>query len=175
MTIEPGKPTSGPPGLPPGISPGVSRGEAMSRVDALDTVESELSCLWRRERALSLHFAGRIHPTLGPGSYRLLIIVLQRAPIRVTDIAIALDVRKATISRRIAHLEGLGLITRHTDSGDRWAHFLDLTAEGARTVTAVQRQRQAEFQRTFLQWAPADVADLVSLLDRLNTMRMTDV
>ncbi|WDF35113.1 MarR family transcriptional regulator (plasmid) [Arthrobacter agilis] len=147
----------------------------MSRVDALDTVESELSCLWRRERALSLHFAGRIHPTLGPGSYRLLIIVLQRAPIRVTDIAIALDVRKATISRRIAHLEGLGLITRHTDSGDRWAHFLDLTAEGARTVTAVQRQRQAEFQRTFLQWAPADVADLVSLLDRLNTMRMTDV
>lgn len=156
------------------VKPGRPAGEMLSGEDALEIVENELSCLWRRERALSLQVANRIHPTLGPGSYRLLVVLLQRAPIRVTDIATALDVRKATISRHITHLESLGFITRRMDPHDRRAHFLGLTAEGFRTVTEVQRQRQDEFRRTFLQWTPTDIADLTSLLDRLNTMKVTD-
>jgi DNA-binding MarR family transcriptional regulator len=59
-------------------------------------------------------------------------------PTRVSDLATLIDVERSTVSRRVAELVSLGLVTRSVDPDDRRAAVLRLTKPGQRALGRIQ-------------------------------------
>ena len=136
--------------------------------DALDTVEHELAVLLRRARAFSGQFAREFHPDLDASAYALMIWLDDVGSARLTDLAAFFGVGKPTVSRQIQLLERLELVTRTADDTDRRAQTLSLTPDGAARLHLVRAARRERFRTVFSTWPEQDVAELGTLLGRLN-------
>ncbi|WP_461011242.1 MarR family winged helix-turn-helix transcriptional regulator [Streptomyces capparidis] len=134
----------------------------------MDALERELSVLLRRARANMAEMARELHPDLEPGAYGLLMRLEGAGPQRATELASFFGVGKATMSRQLRALEGLGLVAREPDPADGRAYLLTLTDEGRRRFTGVRTARRARYLEMMAAWDRAEVAELARLLHRLN-------
>ena len=86
---------------------------------------------------------------------------------RSRELADAARLDPSTMSRRLASLEGRGLIARQPDPSDRRAQILTLT-EAGRAAVKKERDRRVEMVTDALAgWDAADKAELARLLGRL--------
>ncbi|MBA0051554.1 MarR family transcriptional regulator [Streptomyces sp. AJS327] len=139
------------------------------QLDELLDLERELAVLLRRARATSGEMAREVHPELEPAAYGLLVRLAEAGSQRATDLAQYFGVGKATISRQLRALDGLGLVVRTPDPADGRASLVRLTSEGRERFTRVRDARRARYARKMASWDRAEVAELARLLHRLNT------
>jgi DNA-binding MarR family transcriptional regulator len=110
----------------------------------------------------ALVFAARLHrfrasqrlSALGlfAGQDRLLLVLAQRGQLTVGDLADALQVRPPTVSKTVARLSALALVTRNSSDGDgRIVHvgLTDLGRNVAGQVAELDRALEAEFTEGF--------------------------
>ncbi|BBJ41000.1 transcriptional regulator [Streptomyces antimycoticus] len=131
-------------------------------------LERELAVFLRRARAASGELAREVHPELESAAYGLLMRLEDAGPQRATDLAGFVGVGKATMSRQLRALEGLGLVTRTPDPADGRAFLMELTEEGRSRFRAVRVARRARYARRLAAWERNEVAELARLLHRLN-------
>lgn len=135
---------------------------------AIESLEQELSVLWRRARAASQRVAKAVHPNLEPAAYGLLVLLQRRGPLRLTDLAAAIGVGKPSVSRQVVLLETLGLVGKQADPEDGRAQAISLTALGREQLVSTQRAREEHFRSVLASWDEGEVRALSTLLHKLN-------
>src|SRR6478735_5110421 len=93
-------------------------GTGATSEEALADVERQLSLLWRRARSMSQQLSRQVHPEMEPAAYGLLSVLRTKGPIRLTELASCIGVGKPSVSRQVAFLEGLGLVSKQADPLD---------------------------------------------------------
>ncbi|CAH0171342.1 Transcriptional regulator SlyA [Arthrobacter sp. Bi26] len=135
---------------------------------ALDAVENQLSLLWRRGRSISHQLSRQVHPDMEPAAYGLLSVIRKQGPIRLTDLASCIGVGKPSVSRQIAFLEGLGLVSKEADPLDGRAQSIRLTPEGEERMHQVQDARREVFRERLAEWPAEDLQALAMYMAKLN-------
>jgi DNA-binding MarR family transcriptional regulator len=90
------------------------------------------------------------------------------APVRLTDLALALGLDPSSVSRQVTALERFGLVVREKDPADQRAQRLHLTDKGSDVVAALRRARAEALERLTPGWSAHDIDDLTDRLARLN-------
>ncbi|WP_441250282.1 MarR family winged helix-turn-helix transcriptional regulator [Kitasatospora sp. McL0602] len=138
--------------------------------EAFLAVEREVALLFRRGRSRAADMSRRVHPALEGVAYSLLGFIEESAPVRLTDIGLHFGVGKATISRQIKVLEGLGLVAREADPLDRRSSLVSLTEDGAVRYLRARGGRMARFRELMATWETVDVEQFADLLQRFNDL-----
>jgi DNA-binding MarR family transcriptional regulator len=99
--------------------------------------------------------------------YSVLARIEQFGPIRLTDLAAAMEIDISTASRHVRALEDRQLVLRHCDPNDLRARRLDLTEAGIAVLRQAHTARLAAIRERLAVWSPTDVAELARLLERL--------
>jgi DNA-binding MarR family transcriptional regulator len=141
---------------------------------AIEVLEEQTSVLWRRERTTSHALAKNVHPEMEPAAYGILMLLQREGSLRATDIATSIGVGKPSVSRQLAGLERLGLVSRQLDPSDARSQRVLLTALGQQQLTAAQTGRRSAFTALMRSWNPEDVEKLGLLIARLNSTYTKD-
>ncbi len=141
---------------------------------AIEVLEEQTSVLWRRERTTSHALAKNVHPEMEPAAYGVLTLLQREGSLRATDIATSIGVGKPSVSRQLAALERLGLVSRRLDPSDARSQRVLLTARGQQQLAAAQAGRRTAFTALMRSWDPDDVETLGLLIARLNSTYTKD-
>ncbi|MEW1545255.1 MarR family transcriptional regulator [Streptomyces tsukubensis] len=131
-------------------------------------LERELAVFLRRARAQSGEMAREVHPGLESSAYGLLVRLEDAGAQRATDLAAYFGVGKATMSRQLRALEGVGLVVREPDPADGRASLVRLTEEGMERFRRVRDARRERYVRKLAGWDRGEIAELGRLLRQLN-------
>ena len=104
---------------------------------------------------------------LDRGGYWVLAKLNVLAPIRLSDLAGALELDASTVSRHVKTLSEAGLVGRESDPDDRRAALLTPTEEGRRALEASRALRLRSLRQATAAWPDSDRELLVDLLERL--------
>ena len=99
--------------------------------------------------------------------FPLLVLVQQFGPIGVVDLAGRIGRDYTTVSRQVARLEELALVTRRGRAADRRVREAEITPRGKVATDALDAARERMALAVFQDWSPADLDDLVRLLRKL--------
>jgi DNA-binding MarR family transcriptional regulator len=110
----------------------------------------------------------RVRTRLSDARARLLSVIEERGPARVSDLA-ALDYcSQSTITTQVRRLEGAGLVSRTTDSADARAVRIRITAKGRSVLAQVHADRGAVIDQRL---AGLDDADRQTLAQAVRIIR----
>ncbi|MEC5190582.1 DNA-binding MarR family transcriptional regulator [Arthrobacter sp. MP_M7] len=152
----------------PADGPGIPGGTDEPTDAALTAVEHQLSLLWRRARSISHHLSRQVHPDMEPAAYGLLSVIRRQGAMRLTDLASSIGVGKPSVSRQVALLERLGLVSKEADPLDGRAQMIRLTPTGEERMHEVQDARREVFRDRLGEWPTSELQNLSSSLARLN-------
>ncbi|HEX7201978.1 MAG TPA: MarR family transcriptional regulator [Arthrobacter sp.] len=136
---------------------------------ALQNVEHQISLFWRRTRAISNQLSRQVHPDMEPAAYGLLTVIRREGPIRLTDLAMNIGVGKPSVSRQIAFLESIGLVSKEADPLDGRAQSIRLTPKGEEKMHQVQDARRQVFRERLGEWPVQDLEELARYMAMLNS------
>ena len=136
--------------------------------EALAAVEHQLSLLWRRARSMSQRLSRQVHPEMEPAAYGLLSVLRTKGPIRLTELASCIGVGKPSVSRQVAFLEGLGLVSKQADPLDGRAQAISLTAQGEEKMHLVQDARREVFRERLAEWPTGELEAFAGYMAKLN-------
>jgi DNA-binding MarR family transcriptional regulator len=111
--------------------------------------------------------SGEAPKGLDRGGYWVLAKLATLAPIRLSDLSVALDLDPSTVSRHIKALWNAGLVGRESDPDDGRAALLSPTEAGHRSLEASRALRLRALADSMASWPQADRSRLVELLERL--------
>ncbi len=111
--------------------------------------------------------SGEAPKGLDRGGYWVLAKLAHLAPIRLSDLSIALELDPSTVSRHIKTLWHAGLVGRESDPDDRRAALLTPTEAGRQALEASRALRLQALADAMKGWPEADRTLLVDLLERL--------
>jgi DNA-binding MarR family transcriptional regulator len=97
-----------------------------------------------------------------------LVNVELHGPIGVLDLAELLDQNHPKVSRTLARLEALGLVSRRPAAHDRRIKTAVVTPKGRRTVEAINRGRRRLLEDALRDWSDRDRATLARLNRRFS-------
>lgn len=98
--------------------------------------------------------------------FRLLVAVERMGPIGVVELAERVGLDYTTVSRQVAKLDGLGLVTRRGSTADRRVREAIITPEGKLMTDKIDAARERMSRAIFDKWDEKDIADLVRLMRR---------
>ncbi|WP_211275902.1 MarR family winged helix-turn-helix transcriptional regulator [Thalassospira mesophila] len=101
--------------------------------------------------------------TLDRALFPLLVLVEKIGPIGIVDLAERVGRDHTTVSRQIAKLENLSLITRQPAPTDKRVHHAVIAPAGKKMTDAIDRARERIGQAIFDQWDEHDLSELVRL------------
>jgi DNA-binding MarR family transcriptional regulator len=104
---------------------------------------------------------------LDRGGYWVLAKLASLAPIRLSDLSIAVELDPSTVSRHIKTLWNAGYVGRENDPEDKRASLLSPTEAGYRELEASRALRLRALAETMSNWPEADRTMLVELMERL--------
>lgn len=152
----------------PAVGPDAS-GSTENSVDAaLRTVEHQISLFWRRGRSISQQLSRQVHPDMEPAAYGLLTVIRREGPIRLTELASCIGVGKPSVSRQIAFLESIGLVSKEADPLDGRAQTIRLTPKGEEKMHQVQDARREVFRERLGEWPVEELQTLAAYMAKLN-------
>lgn len=152
----------------PAEGPGITGGADDSTETALTAVEHQLSLLWRRARSISHHLSRQVHPDMEPAAYGLLSVIRKQGAMRLTELASSIGVGKPSVSRQIAFLERLGLVSKEADPLDGRAQIIRLTPTGEERMHEVQDARREVFRERLGEWPLEELQTLSRYIAKLN-------
>jgi DNA-binding MarR family transcriptional regulator len=116
----------------------------------------------QRDEAL-IHAAGiRLDRALFP----LLVVIERFGPIGVVELADRVGRDHTTVSRQIAKLEALGLVTREADASDRRIRRVAIAPAGQAMTERLDRAREQLGLAVFADWDRQEFDDLVRLMGK---------
>ena len=115
---------------------------------------------------MRMRLVAQVGAPIEPGLYPLLRRVGQWGPVRDIELAAKIGLDVSTVSRQIAGLERAGLVVRATDPDDKRAALLNLSGEGKRIVTRIQRARREMMGEALADWPIEDLERLAELLEQ---------
>jgi DNA-binding MarR family transcriptional regulator len=154
--------------------PGAADGAEDPTEAALTAVEHQISMLWRRGRSVSHQLSRQVHPDMEPAAYGLLSVIRRQGPIRLTELASSIGVGKPSVSRQIAFLESLGLVSKEADPLDGRAQSIRLTPRGEEKMHQVQDARREVFRERLAEWPPEELQTLATYMAKLNAIYERD-
>jgi DNA-binding MarR family transcriptional regulator len=99
--------------------------------------------------------------------FPLLTRVAMRGPLAIGELAELSGRDYSTVSRQVAKLEDLGLVSRQAHADDARVTSVEVTKKGAEMTAALDRARE-KLMTTFLaDWSKDEVAELARLLRKL--------
>jgi DNA-binding MarR family transcriptional regulator len=98
--------------------------------------------------------------------FPLLVTIQRFGPIGIVDLADRLGRDYTTVSRQVSKLEQLGLSRRQGDPLDRRVSRVTITRKGERMTDLIDAARDRIFRRIFASWDPADIRELVQLMQK---------
>jgi DNA-binding MarR family transcriptional regulator len=104
--------------------------------------------------------------------YKLLV---EADSLRLCDLAERLGIDSPAVTRKVQHLEHLGLVARSADPADGRASRLVLTDEGRRTIERLLGARRAWLDGLLAEWPAVDRREFARLLHRFATTIEDDV
>ncbi len=134
----------------------------------MQTVEEEFTAILMRARQLLTRRAKIIHPELQDPGYRLLAVVIQEDGQQQSVLAEKLRLDKATVSRLVAHLESLKLVSRAPDPKDGRAQLVSATKTAREKWRSSGDALRQELRRHLGEWEEDDLREFGILLHRLN-------
>lgn len=140
-----------------------------AKSESLRRIERELGVLIHRVRRRTVLSAPAVHADLQPAAVPVLVFVVDHEGVRASDVVDHFGIDKGAVSRHVAHLESLGLLTRAGDPDDGRAHLLVATDLGRERVAAVRAERRRVVAGQLADWAAEDLDALADLLARYNT------
>ncbi|MCU1553328.1 MAG: MarR family transcriptional regulator [Arthrobacter sp.] len=143
--------------------------------EALNTVEHQISLFWRRARSVSQQLSRQVHPDMEPAAYGLLSVIRREGPIRLTDLAQNIGVGKPSVSRQVAFLESIGLVSKEADPLDGRAQSIRLTEKGEEKMHQVQDARRQDFRERLGEWPVDELQTLAENMAKLNSIFDLDV
>ncbi len=105
--------------------------------------------------------------TLDRALFPLLSRIERSGPLGVKELADGVGRDYTTVSRQVAKLEGLGLVTREPDPHDARVNRATLLPAGRAMTAAIDGVRREQLERLLAHWTPADLHDLLRLTRRL--------
>lgn len=105
--------------------------------------------------------------SLDSALFPLLARVERLGPIGVVELADHTGRDYTTVSRQVAKLESLGLVSRRTAAHDNRVREAVVTPKGKSMTDALDAAREQMGWETFSQWDPQDFAELVRLVCKL--------
>ena len=96
--------------------------------------------------------------------FPLLVGIERRGPIGIVDLADRVGRDYTTVSRQVAKLESLGLITSQASSADRRVRETTVTPKGREMTDAVDAARERLGRKIFKNWDQRDVNELIRLM-----------
>lgn len=99
--------------------------------------------------------------------FPLLVLVGRLGPIGVVDLADRVGRDYTTVSRQLAKMESLGLITRQASSSDRRVREAVIAPAGAAMTARIDAARERILTAGFADWDPAEIETLARLMRRL--------
>lgn len=137
---------------------------------AIDAVEAEFATLFKRVRAAMKDYAEQLAPGLTVANYRIISTLERGGPVSAGRLAESLEMDKSVLSRQLAVLERMALVTRAPDPHDGRSSTLAVTAETARRLREIRGASTATLHEELRGWPPNDVATLAALLHRVNAL-----
>jgi len=98
--------------------------------------------------------------------FPLLIVVERKGPVGVVELADFVGRDYTTVSRQIAKLDSLGLITRRPSKTDNRVRETLITAKGKEVTGAIDSARERLATLLFATWSKRDIQDLARLMRR---------
>lgn len=138
------------------------------KVGSLRVVEGEFGAVLRRIRRVMDERARQLHPDLSAPSYWIMAALNERGPTRASDLVEAFGIDKGAVSRYVAHLVSLDLITKERDPDDGRAQLLKLTETGRERLNTVVARGRQDIAERFKDWSDADLHKFATLLQRYN-------
>jgi DNA-binding MarR family transcriptional regulator len=99
--------------------------------------------------------------------FPLLVLVERLGPIGVVDLAGRVGRDYTTVSRQVARLEELGLVTRRSSAADKRVREAIITQQGKAATDALDAAREGIAVVKFAEWKREDFDDLVRLMRML--------
>jgi DNA-binding MarR family transcriptional regulator len=136
--------------------------------EAFERIERAIVLLSRGPRLSDVHrmlsHKGGIH--LDRAAYVSLALLVERGPLRLSDLADQAGVDISTMSRLASRLESLGLADSSPSPTDRRVSMLAATAAGHELYQRVRSIRREELCRRLEGWSAEDLCTLATLLTR---------
>jgi DNA-binding MarR family transcriptional regulator len=109
------------------------------------------------------------HPEdeVDPSTFPLVRALRCHDAMRVSDLAIAVELDASTVSRQIKQLEDKNIVERTTDPADGRASLVRLTGYGEEHMRAAFHRRFLRIKNALDPWSDADRQQLKTLLTRL--------
>ena len=101
--------------------------------------------------------------------FPLLVLVERLGPIGVVDLASRVGRDYTTVSRQVARLEQLGLVSRRSSVADKRVREAVITPHGKAATDALDAAREEMALAMFRDWPRKDFDDLVRLMRMLVT------
>jgi DNA-binding MarR family transcriptional regulator len=143
----------------------------VSRADDLSRIEAAFARIGRvanSRRAVELR-EQRSGVRLQPAMLATLATVYRRGPIRLTDIAEAIELEPSRVSKEVQRLLSAGLVAQQPDPGDRRSSLLSLTERGREAFERYRKVADDILAEALADWSDQDLAGAASLLGRLAT------
>jgi DNA-binding MarR family transcriptional regulator len=99
--------------------------------------------------------------------FPLLVRIDRRGPIGVVELAELAGRDHSTVSRQVAKLESLGLVSRYPDPKDRRVRVAAVTAKAKALTEALDAARERLWTEALSSWSPADRKALSRLVRKL--------
>jgi DNA-binding MarR family transcriptional regulator len=98
--------------------------------------------------------------------FPLLIVVERKGPIGVVELGDLVGRDYTTVSRQVAKLESLGVITRRPAKNDKRVREALITDKGKEMTSAIDVARERLAEALFSTWKKSDLRDLARLMRR---------
>ena len=98
--------------------------------------------------------------------FPLLVLVERVGPIGVGDLADRVGRDYTTVSRQMAKLDGLGLITRRDNAADRRVREAVIAPAGKAMTDSIDAARERLLHAGFAEWEASEIDLLVTLMRR---------
>jgi DNA-binding MarR family transcriptional regulator len=98
--------------------------------------------------------------------FPLLVGIERFGPIGVVEMADRVGRDYTTVSRQVAKMEGLGLISRRENAIDRRLREAVITEQGKMMTDRIDEARERIARSIFAKWDDQDIEDLVRLMRR---------
>jgi DNA-binding MarR family transcriptional regulator len=102
-----------------------------------------------------------------PTGVGALAAVFRLGPVRLTDVALHVDLEPSRVSKEINRLVEAGLVAPETDPSDGRAVLLSVTDQGADAFRRYRETVDRQLSALLRDWSDSDVRQLAALLGRL--------
>lgn len=103
-------------------------------------------------------------------SYFILLIISDKGPLGVKDMAGQLNLDISTISRQAGELSKKDLLKKMPSETDRRSYTYDMTEKGWAVFASNREGRQDRFHKMIDQWEVDEIEEFARLLKKFNTL-----